>query len=147
MSESCSSFASDDATAVGGETSEENGVKKTKRIIKVVRKVDAATIKREMRELEEKNGTLKDENIALQTLIQSLEEKCHTQEQKVHYDNLEGITHRFAPDCESPASIGSASIPQIDAGESKTATSDDFVVHRRNERFIVSIFDRRALKR
>ena len=83
MSESCSSFASDDATAVGGETSEENGVKKTKRIIKVVRKVDAATIKREMRELEEKNGTLKDENIALQTLIQSLEEKCHTQQQKV----------------------------------------------------------------
>ena len=59
------------------------GKTKTKKVVKVVRKVDGATIKREMTALQGSNDELKRENGRLLERMKEMEEECKIKDQKV----------------------------------------------------------------
>jgi hypothetical protein len=64
-------------------SSEAEGKTKTKKVVKVVRKVNGAALKREMTALQDSNDELKRENGLLLERLKEMEEECKIKDQKL----------------------------------------------------------------
>ena len=65
------------------------GKTKTKKVVKVIRKVDGATIKKEMAALKDANDELKRQNVVVSERVKELEEQAKVKDEQVQiYINI-----------------------------------------------------------